>query len=383
MKLGVYRGAGSDGAGRIPAFAAFMGRDPDVIIDFVASDTWANFEGAGGWAAWCWKNSPYVGKQFCFTVPLVTAESRGDFAGVIAGRYDAHFRAYFKSVHDQGFPLPPIFRIGHEANGGWYPWAAAGHEKLFAQAFDHVAQLAKAAAPGCKTYLCFAQGWQQTVAYADMVPATVPDYIGWDVYAKGAWGKGKPTTAQVIAELSHNYTFDFFAWFMAQYPTARFAAAEVGIGDDSNGIGPGDDAGSANWIFDQLAKLNCEWVGAWCFDAGDYNSQFDNGERPAVGAAWRAAFAPPKVAAPAAPPAPTHSKTTCVQSATVARPLVVVASAVGWEAASPKAPIPTWVGSGLYQCVGSGSDGNVGRQLLFSAPVSAKDAQWGAKVAQG
>ncbi len=374
-KFGVYKGNGSSGVTLIPSVNAFLGRDPDVIVDFFASDTWTNMVNDAGWTAWCWAQSAYKNKQLVFTVPLCTSSNYGDLAGVAAGNYDSYFKSVFQSIASQGFSLPPILRIGHEANGGWYSWAAAGKEATYAAAFAHVAALAKSIIPGCTSFLCFTQGWQQTVNYAAMVPTPVPDYIGWDLYAQGAWGAGKPTTAQVIAELNHNYTLDFIPWFMSQYPTAKFAVGELGVGDNSNGTGPGDDAGSMTYLLQWCQAHSAAFVGMWDFDAGDYNSEFTNGERPNVAGAVKTFFQVP-VPAPVQAPA----TTTIVQSASVARPYVVVSSIAGWVNASAQSPIATKVGNTVYECVSAGSDGNTGHQLNFTTPVAPSDVRWNATV---
>ncbi len=371
--FGVYKGNGGSGVSAMPGVVSFLGRSPDVIVDFFASDSWTSMVSDAGWTAYNWAQSAYKNAQFVFTVPLCTSSNYGDLAGVAAGNYDSYYTQVFQQVAAQKFSKPPVWRIGHEPNGGWYSWAAAGKEATYAAAFAHVAALAKSIVPGSTTFLCFAQGWLQTVDFAAMVPSPVPDYIGWDLYAKGAWGAGKPTTAQVVTELNHNYTLDYIPYFLAQYPTAKFAVGELGVGDDSNNVGPGDDAGSMTYLLDWCQAHNAAFVGLWDFDAGDYNSEFTNGERPNVAGAVKAFYPVPVVAAPVVVP-PATAK--CVQTVGYARPFVVVDSIAGWASASVAAPMPTKVGSTVYSCIGSGSDGNTGHQLNFATPVAPSDLTW-------
>lgn len=381
MKIGVYQGNGGSGVSQLPTFKRFLGRTPDIIVDFFAADTWQSMVNDAGWTTWSWAMSPYKDCQFVFSVPMCTSSNYEDIAGVAAGIYDSFYTQVFKSVAQWNFSQPVIFRIGWEANGGWYSWAASGKENAYAAAFQHLASMAKALVPNCQTCLCFAQGWQQTVAFAAMVPATVPDFIGWDLYAKADWGTKAATTAQVEASLNHNYSFDYIPYFMSNYPGAKFCVPEFGVGDDSDGSGSGDNADVFNYMFNWIVEHNAAWFGYWDFDAGDYNSKISTGERPNVAAAFLKA-----VTVVPAPPSPvtvaTHAKTTVVQSLTSTSTVVNVASNAGWASATALAPIKTLVGAGYYNVVGISKDVNNGTTLLFATHVAVADGQWGKTVFQ-
>ncbi|MGN6124814.1 MAG: glycoside hydrolase family 26 protein, partial [Sphingomonas oligoaromativorans] len=53
--MGVYKGAGCDGAGRLPRYEGVMGRKLDSVTDFFSSESWDSLLSGATWALGCWQ----------------------------------------------------------------------------------------------------------------------------------------------------------------------------------------------------------------------------------------------------------------------------------------------------------------------------------------
>jgi hypothetical protein len=121
--LGVYRGPapgtntsfGPQSLQALQDYAAFLGREPELALDFQAVDTWANQEWPD-WLADAWSALPQyrlvLGSTGVFPVG-------GSWAQAAAGEYDDHWRRLGERLVATG-QEDAIFRGAHEFNGDWF-----------------------------------------------------------------------------------------------------------------------------------------------------------------------------------------------------------------------------------------------------------------------
>lgn len=107
-------------AGAVSGFRARAGRTPAVWMIF---QSWAG-----------WNRFPLAQAQRARALGstlMVTWEPWNGVAGdpnwncqiILSGQYDAYIRSYARSVRAAQEPV--MMRLGHEMNGGWYPWGTA------------------------------------------------------------------------------------------------------------------------------------------------------------------------------------------------------------------------------------------------------------------
>src|SRR6266511_6030322 len=128
--LGVYRGA-SNLAG-VAGFERWLGRGVGVRLDFLPGGTWTEIENP----AWQLRRWSHVGGTLVLTVPLLPdRDDRGDGSVSLrdcrSGAYDAHWSRLARNLVEHRLG-GSVLRLGHEFNGGWYAWRAAGAEADFA-----------------------------------------------------------------------------------------------------------------------------------------------------------------------------------------------------------------------------------------------------------
>jgi len=314
--LGVYEGAGCTGVKQMATFELWAGAPPARILDFIAIDSWKSVEGESNWASGCWDKSPYKNIPITITVPLNTQETTiyknpRALADVAAGAHDDTYRKVFAGFVKNGLGKATL-RFGHEMNGGWYPWAASGHEKDFAAAFAHVVTVARST-PGAqfKFDWCPAGGNQQTTKYDEFYPGDeFVDVVGMDIYAIGPWGHDKPDVDLVWATLNKNYTLDWLP-YLGRIHSKPIVIDEWGIGDRPDGkknYGPGDSAELTRKMLDWMTAHDVQYAVYWDYNAGDYNSMVSNGQRPGNASVLKPAFERQKsFTAPLMVPAAAHS----------------------------------------------------------------------------
>jgi len=124
--MGVYKGAGCDGAGRLPRYEGIMGRKLDGVTDFFSSDSWDSLMSGATWALGCWQGKPY---KLTLGVPLVV--KGGTLAQVAAGQYDDQFSKLGALLVAKG-QANATLRLGWEFNGDWFHWGVkTGDEGAF------------------------------------------------------------------------------------------------------------------------------------------------------------------------------------------------------------------------------------------------------------
>jgi len=86
--LGTYQGNGCDGVKRLGNFSNWLGRKPDFVLDFFASDSWQSMLNDANWSIKCWSRQPM---EMVFSVPMLMND-HGTLAEGASGKFDDQFR---------------------------------------------------------------------------------------------------------------------------------------------------------------------------------------------------------------------------------------------------------------------------------------------------
>ncbi len=251
--LGVYRGA-SNLAG-VAGFERWLGREVGVRLDFLPGGSWEEIEGPG-WQLRRWKGG---GGTLVLTVPLLPGPWDRTYGGGVSlrdcrsGAYDVHWTRLARNLvaHQLGTSR---LRLGHEFNGGWYAWRAAGAEADFAGCFRRVVQ-AMRTVPGS----AFRFDWNPALGHLDADPLRAypgdpyVDTIGIDVYDQ-SWLPdtypipGDASPGEVLERRQRAWSgmlhgdlgLEFWSHF-ARAHGKRLAIPEWGLTRRSDGHGGGDN----------------------------------------------------------------------------------------------------------------------------------------------
>ena len=146
------------------AFAAWRGRQLDVVDAWSARATWAQIDDPT-WLYQRWQDKPYT---MAFGVPMLPENVSGVSLQACAdGAYDAYWHEFGTVISSYGLGRS-IIRLGWEFNGNWYAWQATNP-------------------------VTWAHCWQQIVT---SVRTTAPDLQwDWDVNRGVSAGLANPVLA--------------------------------------------------------------------------------------------------------------------------------------------------------------------------------------------
>ena len=304
VQIGCYEGNGGTGAAQLAVFNGWFGRAPDVVLDFIAFDSWASFVSDAEWMMGSWTG---LTSNLCVSVPLCCNDDPS-LANVAAGLHDAAFRTAAAAMQKAGFTRP-IIRLGWEFDGNWYPWGNLGGADeaancaAYIAAFQHVVTLFRAALPNCQICWCHAGGSQQIAPPAAYPGSAYVDGIGFDAYARGiTYGQPSPSAADCETYFMQGWQFDWVPWFAVQQGK-WWCVPELGLGDmPVNGVncGSGDDGPLASWVVQTIGGHaagygpgQVAFVNIWDYDAADDACRVSTGERPHIAAAYKTAWGGP------------------------------------------------------------------------------------------
>lgn len=185
MQFGVYRGAGKDGVAGVSTFEQWLGRPVNFAIEFT---DWQN----GGWASLSgpdWMLRPWADakRQLLLCACLIPKGDPATLQDIANGKTDATWSALADQLV-RFMQSDAIIRIGHEMDGGWYPWKApqgSGLEPAFAAAFRKVVTVMRARQPYARFKFClnFATAWSDPAYLSAVYPGDdFVDFIGLDFY---------------------------------------------------------------------------------------------------------------------------------------------------------------------------------------------------------
>jgi hypothetical protein len=262
--LGVYRGAapGNESIGAqslqdLQAYVTFLGRAPDLALDFQDVDTWPNQEWPD-WQASAWQALP----QYRLVIGGTGAfPQTGNWAQAASGAYDDHWRTLGERLVATGQD-DAILRGPHEFNGDWFNYRV-GHDDVehFITAWRRWVTVMRSV-PGQH----FTFDWNPIIGTQYRLPHAEDawpgddyvDHVALDVYDGGSdlypdgWKPGGTPPSQAVRDAAWNQILNgerglvFWARFAADHGKA-LAFPEWGIQTwtqdyDGKIHGGGDDA---------------------------------------------------------------------------------------------------------------------------------------------
>ena len=191
---GVYTGANQSSGNAEKAFGDWRGKPVEKVLAFTPDDSWSMswwLSIFGG--SFPYKDRLYVTRGLCLKNETVDSPLTDPQC----------FAKWGAGVHAAGI-TKPIFRLGHEANGGWYAWKIKGHEQTWATRFELASKQIKQACPDATIMFCLAAG-QPTTGFR-MPAKEFVDAYGVDLYDVGNqigdWDKHKAIAANYGVPLS-------------------------------------------------------------------------------------------------------------------------------------------------------------------------------------
>ena len=360
--LMAYKGNGAVAAMVQPA--TLLGRTMDGAVDFADFTTPDNFSTDAAFTIASWKGKT---ANLVLSLPLAF-NSGGSLADVAAGTLDAKFTRVAQLAGQAGFKRVYI-RLGWEANGGWYPWAASGKTATYIAAFQHIVTVMRAEDPALKFVWCTAAGTQQVAPSAIYPGDAYVDVVGIDAYNQ-TYASGT-ATAGVAIEPARWAAVYGQAWGIkavmafAAIHDKPYAFPEWGTGKRSDGQGGGDDA----YYIAEMAPLiaGAEFAGLWDYNAPDYQAELSGStptvNRPAAMIAAMAEFGSATAGATSSVAFEKTAGTILMAHATSFTPKALSVTAEGCSA------VPVQNAPGHYE-------------VILSSPVPATcDVTWGAAKA--
>jgi hypothetical protein len=297
VQLGVYRGDGSSSVGRIGSYEDWLGRDVDLIEDFVPGDSWANIGGTGSWdPIWFWYDSGLLaGRDLIVSVPMLTSGS--SLQQCASGSFDGHFRDRAANLVGYG-EQNAIIRLGWEFNGTWYPWSIVDIG-AFRSCWRHAVDAMRSVSGQA-----FRFDWNPTLGVqwpggqrfgAAEVGQAWPgdgyvDIVGVDVYDQVPQATSDPVArwAQLRdGELGLEWWADFAA---AHGKPLSFPEWAVSTGRSDGG---GDNAYYIARMREFMATHDVAYHSYFEFDAPDGQHSLQGGTHPASGDAYQDLFSQP------------------------------------------------------------------------------------------
>ncbi len=273
-------------------FAQWLGRRPDLVMDFAWWNSWSDILRSSSLLPSCWRSEGY--RNLAFSVPLLPNDHVSTLEQGAAGAYDNYFLQIAQALIANGYGHA-IIRLGWEFNLPNYPWAAAKNPQAWVAYFQRVVGVMRSA-PGAE----FRFDWNPAVdgAYARpghiAPPLVYPgdqfvDIIGLDVYNQW-WGDPSVPPEQRWEALAHQpYGLEWHRDFAAQHGKPM-SFPEWGTGTRPDGHGGGDDDYFVTQMASWILANNVAYHDYWDEQAPDYNAQLSNGQFPRAGAAFRRTF---------------------------------------------------------------------------------------------
>jgi hypothetical protein len=289
-KIGAYLGGGCDGFKRVPAFETWLGRKVDVMVDFLAADSWSAMVSTASWVGDCWKSMP---SKVVISIPMLPRDQSSTLADGVDGAYDQHFRNIATILANKGHGNA-VIRIGWEFNASWFPWSST------------------------KTPVAYVNFWRRIVSVMRDVPNTsfrfdwcpvlgsgvaspepaypgddVVDVIGADIYNVNYSAPGTTPAQRWKYLLEAPFGLQWHKKFAAAHGKPM-SYPEWGTGTRPDGHGGGDDpvfmAGMTQWI--QGSQV--EYHGYWDYKAPDFNARLSDGSQPLSAAIYLESFGGPR-----------------------------------------------------------------------------------------
>ena len=271
------------------AIGVYTGNNPDQILQY---ENWlgqkisyiAAHSGRADWADWTssisWLVKQFSGldNQIHWTIPMFA--DQGNLTAAAKGEYDSY---YTKAAQILANAYPNedkiVIRVGVEFNGDWMPWAAAGHEHEFIEAYRNFVDALRTVSDK------FVFEWNVNVGDFGMNPADAypgddyVDIIGMDFYYN-QWVSSDPVKAWDYM-VHQTYGLQWLEDFAAAHgkPTGY---SEWGVQYDNAAA---YIASAADWF----ASHDVAYAIYWDSNAA-FQGKLSSGQYPTTAAAFLAEF---------------------------------------------------------------------------------------------
>src|SRR5689334_9035152 len=203
--------------------AQLRNRPLDVVLSFLGHKSFPALPGYAAAMARTAKKAPL----WVVTVPLLTDDTRGQFAQCAAGAFDGYFRQVGANLA-KGGARQVVARLGHEANSGTHAWGVTSASQIpaYVACWRRAAQALKAGGPGLLV--------EWTNAKKGKWPA-LSMYPGDDVV--DLWGvhyydTGPEKSTQAVWDKYLNATYRGGPWGIGAWlAAARAHGKQLGVGE--------------------------------------------------------------------------------------------------------------------------------------------------------
>lgn len=270
--FGVY--VGNDPS-NVAQFEQWSGMSAGHVMHYLNQNSWAEFDSSIPWATSLWTD---LDKPVLWSVPLIVNGSTLEQAA--AGAYrDNWLRAAEALASTRAGDDAIYIRTGWEFNGDWFPWASAGKEEAFKDAFKAFVDTFRSVSSR------FEFEWTPNIGQADPARSypgdDYVDVIGMDFYWNPHWDGTDPDAAWAHM-LDQHYGLQWHRDFAAAH-NKPMAYSEWGVRSDNAGA----YLEKADQWFEQNNVLYTTY---WETNMADYPGQFSGGQYPNAGAVFKSVF---------------------------------------------------------------------------------------------
>jgi hypothetical protein len=284
----VYTGAGCTGRSNLPRFEKMTGRAVDGVLDGMEFGDPVRQLASLRWAQRCWQGGP---RDMVLMVPMLI--KGGNLAAGARGDYDQGFRDIAKILVEHGRG-DAYLRIGHEFNGGWYPWAASRDPTAWKAYFRRIALIFKKT-KGAK----FTIVWNPAIGRQQIAPDLVypgddvVDVVAVDFYNAKISALDIDPDLRWMRYLAQPYGLNWLSSFAAAHKKS-IAIPEWGTGHmrDRADKGGGDDPVFIHNVAQWIKAHDVLFHGYWDYPAKDYDGLLSTGDMPKSAAIFRESFGP-------------------------------------------------------------------------------------------
>lgn len=283
-KLGTYQGAGCDGTRRLRSFKQWLGRDVDLVLEFLS---WDALSKTRTWALNCWTKAGY--KNLVLSIPMLPPGKVATLADGAAGRFDDVFERYGAELVKRGFS-DAILRVGWEFNANWYAWAASKDPKAWVAYYRRIVAVLRAV-PGARFKFDWNPAAGQGLLLAESVyPGDdVVDIIGLDFYNARVNRADRTPQQRWQSRMNMKNGLKWHRDFAMRHGKPM-SYPEWGTGTKDDGTGGGDDPYFIEQMAHWIASNNVVYQSYWDYPARDFNARISKGELPQAGAAFQRLF---------------------------------------------------------------------------------------------
>jgi len=172
------------------------------------------------------------GRVLAISTPLLTNESRGQFAQCAAGAFDQHYRGIAQRLVWRG-ATDAILRLGWEANGTWFPWSINGNYDGFKACFRRAVQVMRSVVPNLQIeWAVNRDPWNRR--YQNLAANAYPGDDVVNVIGLSYYDNWPAATSEAVWNSSFKPELDFWANF-ARSRGKKLGFGEWGLGYKSGG----------------------------------------------------------------------------------------------------------------------------------------------------